>query len=88
MTEPAPLSLIPVERSIEGSTVGAACVEERAEDAAEAGLVARGARAGGLVGDLRLVVDGDDDGEDVADLVGALVLEEAAGFVQNSELGW
>ena len=36
---------------------------------------------------MRAVVDGDDHRQDVADLVGALVLEEAAGLVREQRVG-
>src|SRR3569833_2325067 len=53
--------------------------EQRAERRADVGVLARVALARRGVRNLGAVVDGDDDREDVADLVGALVLEEAAG---------
>ena len=55
--------------------------------ALDAGLVGIGAVALGLVLDLGLVVELDLHGEDVADLLGALVLEEGARAVPPQRIG-
>src|SRR5690606_31518395 len=61
-------------RRVDGA--GGDIVNHGAEDAAHTGGVAGGAaRLGGVV-HLGAVIDGDDHGEDVADLVGAFILEE------------
>src|SRR5207237_2513373 len=53
-------------------------VFRRAEQGADAGILVVFPAALGFVGDHRLVVEVDDDGEDIADLMRALILEERA----------
>src|SRR5690606_23801086 len=77
----------PIGADVDPRYASAHAAKDRPEDATDPGLVLSPTAAARGIGYLGIVINRDEHGEDVADAMGALVLEEAPGLIGEQRVG-